>query len=342
MVRGELFKIILVTLANWVVSIGITMLNKLLLSYEKSLEKLPVTILWLQSLTAVFISVGIIFCQRYFCQDSNLKRGKIRGILKSVKLKETVVLSLISVVSLLFNTVILKYYTIALFTISRTLGIVFTVVFTRFFLKEKTPPPVVMACALISIGYLASISADELNSALRIKNMIYSTVAGVAVALCTIYVKLALPDKKHSAVVVVLINNLIYLVIFLVIMIFSGEFLSFVSSSLHWNAMGQVIFSGSLGFSIAYLTKLQVQITSPVTFQIVSAVRLILQVTIGVLAFREPLTQAKIVGTCFAFAGSLLYGAFKTAGLGAQSSEPDKKFLVKHPNSFVLNKKEIM
>ncbi len=126
MPRSDFFKVILVTLANWVVAIGITLLNKWLLSYEKSLEELPVTILWLQSLTAVSISAAIIAWQRYVLGDP--KVAKLSGILGSVKLKETVILSLLSTVSLLFNTVILKYYSIALFTISRTLATVFTVV----------------------------------------------------------------------------------------------------------------------------------------------------------------------------------------------------------------------
>lgn len=214
-------------------------------------------------------------------------------------------------------------------------------VFTRCFLKEPTPPPVIMACALISIGYMTSISADQLTSALRVKNIVYSTIAGVAVALSIIYVKLALPDKKHSVVVALLINNAIYSVLFFLIMIFVGELEPFLNSSSNFNAMAEVLISGALGFSIAYLTRLQVQITSPVTYQIVSAVRLILQVMIGVFAFKEPLTQAKIIGTCLVFAGSLLYGAFKT-GLGTGSSEPDKKIPIKHTNSFVGKKKEIV
>lgn len=208
MPRAEFYKIFLVTLANWTVAIGITLLNKWLLSHEKTLENFPVTIIWLQSLTAVAISTGIILCQRFLLRDP--KVAKMSQILNSVRFKETVILSLISVVSLLFTTIVLKYFSVALFTISRTLSIIFTVLFTRCFLKESSPMPVLIACTLIAAGYLTSISSDQLTSALRIKNIAYSTIAGMGTALGIVYVKLALPDKKSSVLVAVLINNVTY------------------------------------------------------------------------------------------------------------------------------------
>lgn len=185
---GEIYNISLVVLANWAVAIGTTLLNKWLHSYEESLEVLLLTILWLQSLTAVLISSLIMICQAYIFRDPTMPAPI--NIFKGVKVKETVILSLFSIISLLFNTVILKYYSIALFTISRTLATVFTVAFTSCILKEATPPPVLIAIALIAIGYITSISADQFTSDLRIKSIVYSTIAGIGVALRAVFTRL--------------------------------------------------------------------------------------------------------------------------------------------------------
>lgn len=336
----ELCELCLMILASWTVAIGITLLNKWLLSYEKSFEDLPVTILWLQSLTGTAISAVFIVCQRYWSHETKI--NSLTWILNSVKLKETIILAVLSIVSLLFNTVILKFYSVALFTISRTLTTVVTVVFSRFLLNEATPPVVVMACTLISIGYLISISTNQLTSALQIQNVICSIIAGISGALSFIYVKLAVPEKQHSVLVVVFINNCIYSVFFFVIMIAVGELKPFINSHSSWSTIGEVVLSGALGFSVFYLASILVQTTSPVTYQIIAAVRLILQVIIGLFVFKEPLTQVKVFATCLVFTGSLLYGLYKAAGVGKDSLELNKNIPIKPLNNVIANKRLIV
>lgn len=132
-----------------------------------------------------------------------------------------------------------------------------------------------------------------------------------------------------------LLEKIRYSAFLLLVMAAVGELGPFLDLPSNWNAMGKVMFSGALGFSILYLTSTLVQITSPVTYQIISSLRLILQVMIGVFAFKEPMTQSKIIGTCLVFSGSLLYGAFKSGGFDTGTSKTNIKTVTKPKNNFV-------
>ena len=308
--RPDFWKICIVVVANWVAAVSITLLNKQLLTFDKFFVNLPFSVFFIQSLTSIAICTVFIFVQAFIL--GNAKFTTIEGIFGSVNLRDTVIMSIFSAITLLLSTIILKFYSIALFTTSRTLATVFTVVYCRLLLREIVPFPTAFACALIAAGYFTSIADKvELNNDWRIKNIILSFAAGSTQALSVIYCKKSLPNKEDSVIILFLINNFFYALASLICMMFNGEFEEFAKSEIPWNPMGQVVFSGVLGFIMGYLTRLQVQITSAIAFEIVSSVRLINQAVAGVLIFKESLSEVKIAGIVLVFAGNLLYGWFK-------------------------------
>lgn len=207
--RPDFWKICFVVVANWTAAVSITLLNKQLLTFDKFFANLPFTILLIQSITAIVICIIFIFTQGFLLGNSRF--STIEGIFGSVNIRGTVIMSIFSATTLLLSTIILKYFSIALFTTSRTLATVFTVVFSRIILRDAVAYPAVFACVLIASGYFTSISDKvELNSDWRIKNIICTFSAGTAQALSVIYCKKSLPSKDDSVIILVLINNIFY------------------------------------------------------------------------------------------------------------------------------------
>jgi len=162
------------------------------------------------------------------------------------------------------------------------------------------------------LQYLISISDKvELTANLRITNVILSCAAGTAIALSIVYVKKSLPNENNSVVVLLFINNTMYIIASLLVMLFNGELDLLIHSELEYKQFIEVIFSGFLGFGLAFSTRLQIQITSPITYEVFAAMRQILQIVIGIMVFKESLTDAKFHGIVLVSAGSLVYAYSK-------------------------------
>jgi len=190
------------------------------------------------------------------------------------------------------------------------------------------------------LQYLISISDKvELTANLRITNVILSCAAGTAIALSIVYVKKSLPNENNSVVVLLFINNTMYIIASLLVMLFNGELDLLIHSELEYKqfievifsgflgfglAFYSVIFSGFLGFGLAFSTRLQIQITSPITYEVFAAMRQILQIVIGIMVFKESLTDAKFHGIVLVSAGSLVYAYSK-----AQTAMHDLKTATK-------------
>ena len=314
LLSSEHFKICVITFSTWISAISLTILNKQLLTYDALFARFPVGVLWIQSVTAIVIAIAFIFLKSFACGD--LKYATFGGLIGSVNLRSALVMSVLSTISLIFTTIILKYYSIAVYTTSRTLGIVFTVIFSRLILKDCITVPIVLACGLIAAGYFSSISDKiELDNDLRFKNFVYTCCAGISISLTVVYVKKALPNKTDSAVVLLLINNIFCALSCLIFMFFKGDFEEFGNFDFKSSSIVQVAISGVLASVFAYLSRLQVQFTSPITYEIVASMRLINQAIVGVLMFKESVSAPKIAGVLLVAAGSSLYGYVKARGI---------------------------
>jgi solute carrier family 35 (GDP-fucose transporter), member C1 len=115
-------------------------------------------------------------------------------------------------------------------------------------------------------------------------------------------------------------NNLNACVIFIPLIFIMGEQSVIVSFPLifdggFWFAMS---LAGVLGFSMSYVTSLQIQVTSPLTHNVSGTAKAYAQTLLGVLHYNEVKTLLWWLSTCLVLVGSGLYSHVRNQEMKAK------------------------
>ncbi|TPX31341.1 hypothetical protein SmJEL517_g05300 [Synchytrium microbalum] len=313
-----------------VTSIVMVLVNKAVLNNTKA----PLSFLWLQIITAVFL----------------LKASELMGWMKLPPLDMSVCRRLmpligVNVVGLAVNTICLQEVDASFYQVARALVLPLTVIFTWTILKKPSSGRVILTCGIVCAGFLTG-TLDRSPGAVSLSGIIWGLASSVTTAFHSIVIKSSLDVVKGSTMDLVWYNNILSAVGLIPIVVLGGEVPTLYglvadASAGSWGIGGlgdadgdtvgtiptvqkslstqgiQVLLwggfiTGIFGFLINIAGFLQIKVTSPVTHMISSAVRGVVQTALAVVIFGDIVTTARGSGIFLILVGSSLYAYVKS------------------------------
>ncbi|CAH1783742.1 unnamed protein product [Owenia fusiformis] len=282
---AQSIKIALVVSAYWFVSISLVFINKYLLSSEDLKLDAPLFVTWFQCVVTVALCgiLGVL---------AKLMPGHITFPEFKIDVKvsrEVLPLSIVFVAMISFNNLCLKHVGVAFYYVGRSLTTVFNVILSYIILKQTTSIKAMACCGVIIAGFFLGVDQEGSAGSLSVTGVCYGVAASCSVALYAIYTKKVLPAVDNNIWRLALYNNINACVLFLPLMIISGEpqtIFSFekLSDIQFWMFM---CLSGVFGFAIGYITGLQIQVTSPLTHNISGTAKACAQTVLACLWYAD-------------------------------------------------------
>jgi GDP-fucose transporter C1 len=148
----------------------------------------------------------------------------------------------------------------------------------------------------------------------------YGIMASLFVALNAIYTKKSLAAVENNIWKLTMYNNFNACVIFLPFIIIFGEHIEVVNfpklfDGYFWFAM---TVSGILGFSMSYVTSLQIQVTSPLTHNVSGTAKAYAQTLLGVMYYNEVKSLLWWISNLFVLIGAALYSQVRSQEMKAK------------------------
>jgi GDP-fucose transporter C1 len=148
-------------------------------------------------------------------------------------------------------------------------------------------------------------------------------MASFFVALNAIYQKKSLNAVDNNIWKLTYYNNINACIIFLPFIFLFGEYseistFPLIFDSYFWFAM---TVSGVLGFSMGYVTSLQIQVTSPLTHNVSGTAKAYAQTLLGVLYYNEVKTLLWWLSNCLVLIGAALYTHVRGQEMKAKHSK---------------------
>ncbi|ETN83581.1 hypothetical protein NECAME_07339 [Necator americanus] len=234
--------------------------------------------------------------------------------------REVLPLSVVFVGMISFNNLCLKYVGVSFYYVGRCLTTVFNVICTYLILGQKTSARAIGCCFVIIAGFLLGVDQEDASGSLSVIGVVFGVLASLCVALNAIYTQSTLPIVGDSIWRLTMYNNLNAMVLFLPLMLFSGElgevmFFPRLFNVTFWMWMS---LSGIFGFMMGYVTGWQIQATSALTHNISGTAKAAAQTVMAVIYFSEIKTFMWWASNVIVLFGSAAYTYVK-------KQEMDKK-----------------
>ncbi|VDN90884.1 unnamed protein product [Brugia pahangi] len=301
---------------------GLVFLNKYLLSSDSLKLNAPLLVTWYQC----FVTV-LLCC--VFCWVSKLYPSLIT--LPSIRFdhrisREVLPLSFVFVAMIATNNLCLKYVGVSFYYIGRSLTTIFNVIFSYIILGQLMSLRTILCCSLIIGGFLLGVDQEDAAGTLSINGVIFGIAASMFVALNAIYTQRTLPSVGDSIVQLTLYNNINALVLFLPIILFTGDisevfYFHYLTSLRFWTLM---TLSGIFGFLMSYITGWQIQVTSPLTHNISGTAKAAAQTVIAVVWWHEMKPLLWWVSNAVVLSGSAMYAMVKRKRMTQLQEMTDK------------------
>uniref|UniRef100_A0A1I7U184 TPT domain-containing protein n=1 Tax=Caenorhabditis tropicalis TaxID=1561998 RepID=A0A1I7U184_9PELO len=158
---------------------------------------------------------------------------------------------------------------------------------TPYMLGETQSRNVHMACLFIIIGFSLGSGQTDIRNPLSVDGVFFGIIASFAVALNAILTKTALTKVDNCIWKLTWYNNLLASIIFIPILIFTGEYEKVHAVMPGWNFWKMLLVSGVFGFTMNYVTGWQIKATSPLTHNISANAKSATQTLLAVIVFKE-------------------------------------------------------
>lgn len=208
----------------------------------------------------------------------------------------------------------LKYVQISTYQTARALTLIFNLILTKLVLKVSNSTLSWLACFVVIIGFVIG-SLDP--STLSISGLVPGTLSSLFQAIYSVYIKKNL-GLVNDNVTSLLYYNLFWSSFLFVPLIFvcgeSGVLSDIPTSTAEpgfGTVWGSLFVSGVLGISITFVSYLCIQVTSPVTFNIVGYAKACFQTIGGIIIFGEHVTAQSLFAISLTLLGSFWYSQVK-------------------------------
>lgn len=269
----------------WICSIGLVFINKHLLSSPDIELDAPLFITWYQCLVSLILCFTADLLSQTFPRLITFPRMAV-----DLKLCKAVLpLSLVFVAMITFNNLCLKYVGVSFYYVGRSLTTVFNVICSYLILGQKTSRNALLCCLTIVAGFFLGVDQEDVAGTLSVIGVIFGVLASLCVALNAIFTKKTLPMVGDSIWRMTMYNNLNAVLLFLPLMLFTGELGTIpyspnIVAPTFWLLM---TLSGFFGFIMGYVTGWQIQATSALTHNISGTAKAAAQTVIAVGWWRE-------------------------------------------------------
>ena len=232
----------------------------------------------------------------------------------------------VNIIGLIFNTLCLRGVEASFFQIARGLVLPLTILVSCVHTHARPSARVLIAAGIVTLGFLTGISPNKnlpVSASPSVVSLIYGLLSSLFIAVHAVLIKASLPHCNNSTIELAYWTNLGSAVLVAPLILFNGEFQTFLSqaASAEWDGRTFVygsVVTGVFGFLLCVAGLLSIKITSPIThmFSSVSvllecgacarlmfggvcsqAARSVLQTLIGVWLFRDVLTVYVCVNT---------------------------------------------
>ncbi len=281
----------------WTISISMVFINKTLLSGEENHLDAPLFITWYQCVCTV------IAC--YFLGELNtanipkfeVKRDMVRQIMP---------LSCFFTAMNVFYNLGFNYVELSFYKVARSLTIVFNVIFDFIILGQRTSLSAIACCGLVVSGFLLG---NNLELRWSLQGVTFSVTSSFFIAMNAIYMKKKFPLVNNNPWRLILYNNLIAVVLFLPLIILSGEPAQIFAfpNILRLQFWVLMTTSGVFGVLISFAAAAQVKYTSPLTHNVSVTSVSSAQTVIASALYRYPINSWATLSVVIVLLGSLIY-----------------------------------
>lgn len=295
----------------WVISISMVFMNKTLLSGETNRLEAPLFITWYQC------ACTVIAC--YFLGElgfENIPRFEIKRDI----LKQILPLSCVFTFMIVFNNLCLKYVEVSFYHVARSLTIIFNVIFDFVILGQRTSVNAMFACAMVVSGFLIGNNQEMRWSLLGV---VFGVTSSFFVAMNAIYMKKKFPLVNNDPWRLTLYNNANASVLFLPLIILSGEPAQILASPNIYRIAfwGMMTTAGVFGVLISFAAAAQVKHTSPLTHNVSATAKAAAQTIIALAVYKNPINGWGAASVGIILLGSLCYTIVRRSEMKKKSAE---------------------
>lgn len=292
-----------------IVSIITVFVNKALLSSDVVNLDAPLFVTWFQCV----VSALICFSMSRFSKSCGLFKFPDGNPFNRDVCKRVLPLSILFTSMIVTNNLCLKYVGVAFYYVGRSLTTVFNVVLSYLLLQQRTSRNCIFCCLAIVAGFWLGVDQESLSDSFSFKGTIFGVAGSLSLSLYSIYTKKILPVVNGEIWLLSYYNNVYSCFLFIPLMLFTGEFSTvFDYENLHeswfWFAL---TIGGICGFSIGYVTTLQIKVTSPLTHNISGTAKACAQTVIATFWFDELKTSLWWMSNIIVLLGSMMYTRIK-------------------------------
>lgn len=302
-------EVVIVVVFYWIISISMVFVNKFILSDSSVHLNAPLFVTFYQCIISAIICVLMSFLTRV-----NSRLFTFPAInLNITTMKNILPLSIMFVAMITFNNLCLKYVGVAFYFVGRSLTTVFNVVLSYLILGQKTSLEAISCCLIIIFGFFLGVDQENVSGSLSIIGVLFGVFASLFVSLNSIYTKNVLSSVNNSIWLLTFYNNINGILLFIPMMIINGE----IQELLNYSRLGDVTFwnlmtmSGVFGFLIAYVTGLQIKVTSPLTHNISGTAKACTQTVLATFWYNENKTIMWWLSNVLVLFGSAAYTRIK-------------------------------
>lgn len=300
----EIARVAVVVLSYWTISITMVFSNKYLVG-DKSSEDISLFVSWVQCVATVVLLFTFTIGRAFY--TNNWEFASISY--SSITARPVLQMAFCFVLMLSFNNMCLKLVGVSFYQVARSTTIIFVVIFSVTILKNSVSKWILGCCFLVAMGFFLGIDQEKVMGSLSVKGVGFGVASSVFIALTGIFTKTALEVFDRNEVKLTMCTNAIAIVIFIPVVLFTGQF----SSAIYSGQLFDVYFwafllvSGILGTLMAWISAVQINVTSPVTHHISANSKAILQTLIAVVYYQETKSMLWWISVILVVVGACTY-----------------------------------
>ncbi|KAF6005398.1 hypothetical protein F1559_004892 [Cyanidiococcus yangmingshanensis] len=302
-------KIAFAVASYWVISIAMVFLNKTVLSHPGTKIDAPLFVTWYQCVCTV------LGC--YFLGELGIG-GVPRFEVRQAVLAKMLPLSAVFVAMTATNNICLKYVEVSFYQVARSLTIVFNVFLDYLILGQRTSLPAIVCLGFVIFGYALGNDQEVRWSLLGV---LFGLASSFFVALNSIFVKKNLAHVDNNPWKLTLYNNLNASVLFIPLILFSGESSEILHNPTTRKALFWMLMSagGGLGIAISFAAAAQIKWTSPLSHNVSCTAKAAAQTVLALLIYRNPVTPLGLLSIFIVLGSSLAYTLVRRSEMIATS-----------------------
>jgi len=217
---------------------------------------------------------------------------------------------ILNVLSLSLSNYSLKFVDASFYQVARGLILPFTVLTSYVMLQARPSLTILLSCSIVTLGFFIGVFFDNVH--VSGVGILFGTASSLMTALHAAVMKRGFQVVEGSALSMSWYSNLLSALLLLPFIMILGEgpaVLEILSGHAEglWTFLVGSAITGSVGFLLSIACALSIQVTSPITHMISSAVRGVAASILGVALFGDILTPGRVSAIMVILGGSIYY-----------------------------------